>query len=74
MQGIAFILLRRNLPEIERPYRSPVGIWGAAVAAVIAVISLVALFWNDDYRPGVVAVAIFYVIAIAYFAAAVAIA
>jgi ethanolamine permease len=70
MQGLAFILLRRNLPEIERPYRSPVGIWGAAVAAVIAVISLVALFWNDDYRPGVVAVAIFYVIAIAYFAAA----
>jgi ethanolamine permease len=28
----------------------------------------VALFWNDDYRPGVVAVAIFYAIAVAYFA------
>jgi ethanolamine permease len=69
MQTVSFVLLRRNLPEIERPYRSPVGIAGAVVAGVIALISLVALFWNDDYRPGVYGVAIFYVVAIAYFAA-----
>jgi ethanolamine permease len=70
MQTVSFILLRRNKPDIDRPYRSPIGIWGAAVAAVIALISLVSLFWNDDYRPGVVGVAIFYAVAIAYFAAA----
>jgi ethanolamine permease len=29
MQCLSFILLRRNLPDIERPYRSPVGLWGA---------------------------------------------
>jgi ethanolamine permease len=69
LQTVSFILLRRNLPNIERPYRSPVGIAGAAVAGVIALISLVALFWNDDYRPGVYGVAVFYVVAIAYFAA-----
>jgi ethanolamine permease len=68
MQTFAFILLRRRLPDIERPYRSPVGVWGAGIASLIAVVSLVALFWNDDYRPGVVAVAIFYAIALAYFA------
>ena len=69
MQSVSFVLLRRKLPDIERPYRSPVGEWGAIVAGVIALISLVALFWNDDYRPGVYGVALFYVVAVAYFAA-----
>ena len=70
MQTVSFILLRRRLPDIDRPFRSPLNEWGALVAAVIAAISLVSLFWNDDYRPGVVGVAIFYVIAITYFALA----
>ena len=70
MQMLAFILLRRNLPDIERPYRSPLGVVGAAVAGVIALVSLAALFVRDDYRPGVVGVAIWFVAAIAYFAVA----
>ncbi|MCP2324471.1 ethanolamine permease [Hamadaea flava] len=70
MQMLSFILLRRRLPGIERPYRSPLGIAGAAVAGVIALISLAALFVRDDYRPGVVGVAIWFVAAIAYFAVA----
>src|SRR5919106_629363 len=68
MQTLSFVLLRRRLPNIERPYRSPVGEWGALIASGIAAVSLVALFWNADYRPGVVAVAIFYAVALAYFA------
>jgi ethanolamine permease len=68
MQCLAFILLRRRYPRIERPYRSPVGVWGAAIAAAIALVSLIALFWNDDYRDGVYGVAVFYVVAVAYFA------
>jgi ethanolamine permease len=70
LQCVSFVLLRRNLPNMERPYRSPVGEWGAIVAGAIALISLVALFWNDDYRPGVYGVAVFYLVAIAYFAVA----
>jgi ethanolamine permease len=70
MQCLSFILLRRRMPEIERPYVSPVGEWGAAVAGVIALVSLLALFWRDDYRPGVFGVAMFYVVAVAYFAIA----
>ena len=35
-QGISFILLRKNMPNIERPYRSPLGIPGAALTVVIA--------------------------------------
>jgi ethanolamine permease len=70
MQTVAFVLLRRKLPNIERPYRSPVGEWGALVASALALISLGSLFWNSDYRPGVVGAAIFYVVTLAYFAIA----
>jgi ethanolamine permease len=70
MQCMSFILLRRRMPNIERPFRSPLGEVGAAVAGIIALISLVAIFWNSDYRPGVYGVAIFYAVALAYFAIA----
>ena len=67
MQMLSFIRLRRNMPNIQRPYRSPVGIFGAAVAGLIALISLVALFINATYRPGVYGVAIWFVLALLYF-------
>jgi ethanolamine permease len=67
LQMITFIILRRKFPNIDRPYRSPIGIPGAAIGAAIALVSLAALFWRDDYRPGVVGVAIFYVLALVYF-------
>ncbi len=68
MQSLAFILLRRKLPNIERPYRSPVGVWGAVVAGAIALVALVSLFLNPDYRPGVVGTLIYFLVGIAYFA------
>ena len=52
MQMLSFIMLRRKLPDIERPYRSPVGPWGAAIAGIIALVSLVSLYLDDSYRPG----------------------
>jgi ethanolamine permease len=70
MQCVSFILLRRRLPGIPRPYRSPVGEWGAAIAGVIALCSLGAILYNDDYRPGVYGVAAVYLVALAYFAVA----
>jgi ethanolamine permease len=70
MQTISFIMLRRKYPNIERPYRSPLGETGAAIACVIALCALVAILINDDYRPGVYGVAVFYIVALAYFAIA----
>jgi ethanolamine permease len=68
MQMLAFILLRRRMPNIERPYRSPLGVAGAAVAGVIALVALAALFVREDYRPGVYGVAAWFLLAILYFA------
>lgn len=68
MQGLSFILLRRNLPHIERPYRSPLGSFGAAVTIVIALVTLYYQVQDPVYRNGVYAVAVFYVIGLLYFA------
>jgi ethanolamine permease len=70
MQCLSFIMLRRKLPNINRPYRSKWGVPGAAIAGIIAVVSLVTMFTNDDYRPGLYGVAAYYVLGVIYFAIA----
>ena len=67
MQSLSFVLLRRRMPTIARPYRSPLGEWGAVVAGAIALLSLLALFLTESYRPGVVGVAIWFLLGIVYF-------
>ena len=67
MQGLSFILLRRNLPDIERPYRSPLGSFGAALTMAIAIVTLYYQLQDPVYRNGVYAVAVFYGIGLAYF-------
>ncbi|MEX2421297.1 MAG: amino acid ABC transporter permease, partial [Actinomycetota bacterium] len=68
MQMLSFVMLRRKLPDIERPYRSPVGVPGAVIAGIIALVSLVSLYLDDSYRPGVIGTAIWFVLGIIYFA------
>jgi ethanolamine permease len=70
MQMTSFVVLRRNLPNIERPYRSKWGVPGAVIAGGLAAISLVAIFLNEAYRPGLYGVAIYYVLGVLYFAIA----
>jgi ethanolamine permease len=68
MQMVSFILLRRNHPDLPRPYRSPLGNFGAVVAAVIAIVTLSALFLNPDYRAGAYGAAVWFALGIAWFA------
>jgi ethanolamine permease len=68
MQMAAFVLLRRKLPNIERPYVSPLGNTGAIVAGVIAAVTLVCLFLNPDYRVGVYGCAVWFAAGLIYFA------
>ncbi|MBI1376660.1 MAG: amino acid permease [Frankiales bacterium] len=69
LQMVTFVLLRIRRPEMERPYRSPSGTWGAAVAGVVAAVTLVILFFNEGYRAPIVAIAVFFAVALIWFAA-----
>ncbi len=68
MQMVAFIQLRRRFPHIDRPYVSPLGNAGAAVAGVIALATLCFLFLNSDYRVGVYGCAVWFAAGLLYFA------
>lgn len=68
MQATSFILLRRNRPGIERPYRSALGVPGAVLTIVIALVTLACQLADPVYRGGVLWVALWFAIGIAYFA------
>jgi ethanolamine permease len=69
LQGISFILLRRNMPNIERPYKSPLGVPGAALTVLIAVVTMYFQLQDEAYRVGVYASLAWFVAGIIYFAA-----
>lgn len=68
LQGLTFIQLRRRFPNLERPYRSPWGVPGAALTVIIALVTLGFQLADPVYRTGVIGVAIWYALAILYFA------
>jgi ethanolamine permease len=67
-QGVSFILLRRNMPNIERPYRSPLGIPGAVATVIIALVTLYFQLQDPLYRVGVYSALAWYVAGVLYFA------
>ncbi|MDP2819545.1 MAG: amino acid permease [Polaromonas sp.] len=68
MQALSFILLRHKFPHLPRPYRSPFGIPGAVLTILIAAVTLYFQLTDPVYRQGVLWVAIWFGIGIAYFA------
>lgn len=68
MQMIAFVRLRQLLPNIDRPYVSPLGNLGAIFAGVIAFVTLIFLFLNPDYVLGVYGCAVWFAAGLIYFA------
>jgi ethanolamine permease len=68
LQGLTFIQLRRRFPKIERPYKSPFGVAGAGVTVIIALVTIGFQLADPVYRNGVIGVAIWYGLAILYFA------
>jgi len=69
LQVISFVLLRERLPELQRPFRSPLGLPGAWTALVIALITLVVLFLSPDFRVGLWGCLVWYALAAAYYLA-----
>jgi ethanolamine permease len=68
MQAISFILLRRNLPNIERPFRSPLGIPGATLTIIIAAVTLFYQLQDPNFFKGVIWVVVWLAVGIVYFA------
>ncbi len=68
LQMAAFIRLRQRFPQMERPYVSPLGIVGAAVAGIIALLVLVFSLLNADYRMGLYGCALWFAAGLLYFA------
>jgi len=68
MQLLAFLLLRRRLPAIERPYRSRTGVVGATLSGLIALTILVYLLLDESFRPGILGCSIWFALGLAYFA------
>src|SRR5215471_12608217 len=69
LQALTFIKLRQSFPNIERPYRSPFGVLGASLTVIIALVTIGFQLADPVYRTGVIGVAIWYALAILYFAA-----
>jgi len=67
LQAVSYILLKRNLPNLNRPYKSPVGIPGAAVAALLALLIFVGQALNPALTTAIQAIAIVYVIGLLGF-------
>jgi ethanolamine permease len=70
MQGLSFYILRRDFPTIERPYVSPLGNFGAFACMAIALLTLIFMFLNEAYRPGLYGALAWYVLGVLYFAVA----
>lgn len=68
MQALSFIVLRKKLPNIERPYRSPLGVMGAGLTVIIAMVTLYYQFQDPAYRTGIYWVAAWFGAGILYFA------
>ena len=68
LQAVSFIVLRRRLPELKRPYRSPLGVAGAVVTLAIAVVTLVFQLLDPQFAAGVFWVGVWFVLGIIWFA------
>ena len=68
MQGLSYIQLRRKFPNIERPYKSPLGILGAVLTVIIALVTIYMQLQDPAYVAGVLCVAAWFAVGIIYFA------
>lgn len=68
LQMVSYVLLRRNMPNIKRPFVSRFGVPGAVVAGLLSFAIFVAVLLNPDYRLAVYVMVGIYVAATVFFA------
>jgi ethanolamine permease len=64
---VSFIKLRLTRPDLKRPYRSPLGVPGAALGAALSLLALAATLLDAEVRKGVWGLAAFLGIALVYY-------
>lgn len=69
LQMVSFLILRRKFPDVNRPYMSPWGTFGAYSAAAIAALVFVGLLLNPAFQTAIVAIIIVYALILVGFAA-----
>ena len=67
LQMVSYVLLKKNLPNLARPYKSPVGLAGAFVAGALALLIFVGQAINPALTTAIQAIAIVYVIGLVGF-------
>ena len=56
MQAASFLILRKKLPNINRPYKSPWGVFGGWAALIIAGITFIGFLINPAFLPAIIAI------------------
>ncbi|ACY16831.1 ethanolamine permease [Haliangium ochraceum] len=64
---VTYLFFAKKRPNMERPYKSPLGVPGAVVGLIISLIALVATLAIESNRPGVVGTALFVAVMFAYY-------
>jgi ethanolamine permease len=69
MMMVAFIILRRKEPNLERPYRTPGGVVTAGIALVLALVAMGSAFvYGTSPAVTITATILFFVAGLVYFA------
>lgn len=68
MQGLTYIKLKSSFPNMERPYKSPLGTLGATLTVIIAILTLVMQLQDPTYIQGILWVIAWFAVGIIYFA------
>jgi len=68
MQAAAFLILRKKFPNINRPYKSPWGVFGGWAALIISGIAFIGFLINPAFLPAIVGIAVVYAVMLLGFA------
>ena len=68
LRAISFIVLRRQHPNMPRPFTSPFGQYGAAAVIAISAVTLFYQLQDPNFSKGVLWVIVWFAAASAYFA------
>ena len=67
LQSIAYIRLKKHSPNLKRPYHSPLGILGASLTIIIAIITIYYQLQDSSYQVAVFCAIVYFIIGLLYF-------